>query len=276
MGRADGESCAMKLLELLGEQKRRQRHSGTSRNTELGLPALLSIAGVIAVVILVAATGVDGWISPRPTTPEPAVALATEQEADGTTLYLRRKIDLLQAKLDNLEILFRQVSAGNDDLARRLQEFEDRMGPYTASLGRPGQPGLPKPGPGAKGDRASTHFKRETPARPAAKVAGVRKQQSTRPTQTYFAIQLPSFRTIPELRNAWRQIRRQAADTVSDLEPRYYAVQNGNAGIVYRLLAGPIKNAAEAAGRCARLQARNLQCKTTVFTGEPIFQQATN
>lgn len=274
MGRADGESCAMKLLELLGEQKRRQRHSGTSRNTELGLPALLSIAGVIAVVILVAASGVDGWISSRPAKPEPAVAVVTEPEADVTALYLRRKIDLLQAKLDNMEILFQQVSAGNDDLARRLQELEDKLGPYTASLGKPGEPHLPKPG--AKGDRASTHFKNDAPARPAAEVAGVRKQQTPRPTQTFFAIQLPSFRTIPELRNAWRQIRRQAGDTVSDLEPRYYAVQNGNAGIVYRLLAGPIKNAAEAARRCARLQARNLQCKTTVFTGEPIFQQATN
>lgn len=281
-----GRVAGMVLPNVDIPEKVKFAFSRDAETDQLPLPVLLSSAGILIILILAIAVSLESWLGSSPNvdlTTSPAelelVAAAPQSEIlehDSRAQYIQlsRQIDTLHVRIEQLEMDFERVSASNKSMSIRLQNLENDLGPYTSSI-TPGQPvpfnqevvGI------SKRDNLSTHFK---PTATGLKsldgdtdtefATTVRVGQHS--TQTLFALKLPSFRTIGELSSGWRNIRNRTGDSLTGLEPRSYATIDQSSGTVYRLIAGPIRNAAEAASRCVRLNKIGVHCETTHFSGE--------
>lgn len=257
--------------------------SKDAETDQLGLPVLLSVAGVVIVFFLAAATGLEHWLDSTsgPMKVEKAVTIP---EGKNSEVYAKlfNQIEALHSKIAKLEMDYERVNAANKSLSVRLQQLESELGPYTASV----TPRQPMPlnqevaGTG-KRDNLSTHFKaagtpqqQPGPAIDPDVVTTVRVGR--RSTQTLFALRLPSFRSVRELSSGWRNIRNRSGNTLTGLEPRSFATRDQNSRTIYQLLAGPIRNAADAAIRCARLNEIGVSCETALFAGERVTSLTAN
>lgn len=241
---------------------------------KLGLPVLLSVAGIIVVFVLAAGTALEQWLDST-TGPMTVETAAVVEDGQGGKLFinLTRQIDELHLKIDEMKADYERVTSENRSMAVRLKELETQLGPYTASI-----PTAREPVPlaqavehAAKRDRLSIHLKLP-PETALVKTV----PQGARTTQTLFALKLPNFRSMEELSIGWRGIRNRSGKVLLDLEPRTYATHDEGAGTVYRLIAGPIRNAADAATRCARLHEVGVDCEMTLFAGERISSLSPN
>ncbi len=253
----------MKLPNIIGAPNPVDSGPDAGSRSELGLPALISIAGVVVAVVLAAAASLDTWVGSEASNVA-SVQPATVIDPDSSTMFMSRQIDMLQSKLEGLELRFEQVAAGNQDLVRKVQDLQDKLGPYTASIGpQDVRAANSKPRKTGKQNRSTVQFK-----------TSHFEDSETPVTQTQFGLELPSFRSLKELHAGWQHIRRRTGPVLRGLQPRYYALQLDNASTVYRLVAGPIRDAANAAIRCAKLNDINVKCKTTVFAGEQLSRMA--
>ncbi len=260
----------MKLPNIIGAPNRLDPAQDNGGSSELGLPALISIAGVVVAVVLAAAASLDTWVGSGTASNAANVQTATVVDADTSALFMRRKMDMLQSKLEGLELRFEQVAAGNQELVRKVQDLQDKLGPYTASIG-------PQDETSPQGIRTANAVPRKTGKQNRSTVQFKNSHLDASAnvvTQTQFGLELPSFRSLKELQVGWQHIRRRTGPVLRGLQPRYYALQLDNASIVYRLIAGPIRDAANAAIRCAKLNEINVKCKTTVFAGERLSRVA--
>ena len=259
--------------------------SKDAETDQLGLPVLLSVAGVVIVFFLAAATGLEHWLDSTsgPMKVETAVTIPEGENRDAFA-GLSNQINALHSKIEKLEMDYERVNAANKSLSVRLQQLETELGPYTASI----SPRQPMPlnqsvAGTAKRDNLSTHFKAAA-TQPSPSPSGVTSDPDVvttvrvgrRSTQTLFALKLPSFRSVRELSSGWRNIRNRSGNTLTGLEPRSFATRDQNARTIYQLLAGPIRNAADAAVRCARLNEIGVNCETTLFAGERVTSLTAN
>lgn len=73
-------------------------------------------------------------------------------------------------------------------------------------------------------------------------------------------VQIASGSSIDSLRLSWNLLSETHADKLKNLEPRYsLSVDNG--AVVYNLMAGPVKSAADAKKMCKALAAKAIPCK---------------
>jgi hypothetical protein len=80
------------------------------------------------------------------------------------------------------------------------------------------------------------------------------------PTAKPVGVQIASGSSIDSLRLSWNLLSETHADKLKNLEPRYsLSVDNG--AVVYNLMAGPVKSAADAKKMCKALAAKAIPCK---------------
>lgn len=264
--------------------KERPAGSRTGRDREIGLPAMLSVAGVLVAVIIAGFAGLETWVG-NESQSAPVASIVTVEPPPNANLHREREIASLRSTVNTLEIKVEQLMATNERLQQQIDDVLAQLTPVTASV--PSRR-LDDVDYGVadqlKSDRASVHFPAgQPPAKPEA--SGPTPEDSSsqggnpatvRTSQTYFALQLPSFRSVKELAGAWNGIKRRSGKVLDGLEPRAFAVRDPQIGVAYRLIAGPIRNAGDAALRCVRLGEIGIPCEPTVFEGEPLASTAAN
>lgn len=235
----------------------------------LGPPVLLFLAGIIVVFVLAAGAALERWLdnADGPAAVETAAAVGDSRHGKAF-IDLNRRIDEAHLRIDGMKAGYERVTRENRSLHARLEELETQLGPYTASI--PAGPDRTV-GQAAKRDRLSIDLKL-----PPETALDRSVPQGARSTQTLFALKLRSFRSMQELSSGWRGIRNRSGNVLLDLEPRTYATHDEDAGAVYRLIAGPIRNAADAAARCARLHEVGIGCAMTLFAGERLSGLSAN
>jgi hypothetical protein len=82
-------------------------------------------------------------------------------------------------------------------------------------------------------------------------------------------LQLSTAESPDALRLSWLKLSSGHGDIFQKLDARY-AQSSTPKGKSYRLIAGPVADAAEGARLCAQLKARKLGCAVASFTGEPL------
>ncbi|MHA7873663.1 MAG: SPOR domain-containing protein [Hyphococcus sp.] len=83
-----------------------------------------------------------------------------------------------------------------------------------------------------------------------------------------FGVHLASYRNVPEARDGWNKLQRENPDELGLLEPRLETVALPEKGVFLRLIGGGFSSEDKAAALCANLQAKNLFCAVSGFTGQ--------
>lgn len=81
-----------------------------------------------------------------------------------------------------------------------------------------------------------------------------------KPAPKTLALQIAQGSSLDSLRLSWNLLSETHADNLRNLEPRYTTGVDQN-GLVYNLMAGPVKTEAEAKKMCKDLTAKAIPCK---------------
>ncbi len=142
------------------------------------------------------------------------------------------------------------ITGSVDDPGRRSAQVETRSEPKTAKL-----------------PASQTAAATAVPAFGAPKVVTAAPKAET--VSGPVGIQLTTAESPDALRLSWLRISSGHADILQNLDVRY--TQSASAkGKSFRLIAGPVADAAEGARLCAQLKARKLGCAVASFAGEPL------
>jgi hypothetical protein len=143
------------------------------------------------------------------------------------------------------------ITGSVDDPGRRATQAETRS-----------EPKVTKP-QATQTAAASTAI----PAFGAPKVINTQPKVET--TSGPVGLQLSTAGSPDDLRLSWLKLSSGHSDIFGDLDVRYRKIPTPK-GDVYRLIAGPVADAAEGTRLCAQLKARKLGCSVASFTGEPL------
>lgn len=169
-------------------------------------------------------------------------ALSNRMDAELETL--RQEIIALRRSTEAMRQL-------NEQLSGRINQLEGEPGPTAA---------LP---PVSKGTR-------RTPAglpQVRRSANGFAAPTANSAPRSDFGIALGDFYSLDDAEKAWSALMQTEASIIGQLSPLAAVEQRSN-GMVAHLLAGPFANAAEAAATCARLAAREIECKPTLYAGQ--------
>lgn len=89
---------------------------------------------------------------------------------------------------------------------------------------------------------------------------------------TGFAITLASAATITDAQELWRALGERHPEMLGGLEPPL-VIDEISGLLSLRVIAGPLRNAAEAQALCAKFRSTGQPCKTTVFDGQRLAMQ---
>jgi type IV secretory pathway VirB10-like protein len=215
-----------------------------------------------------------------------------------------------EREITRLNDAVRALAAERDRLANRVDQLERSVGDITASITKPKQPPAPvenleppkaPPVPVEEPPAAATQPARtlppsaeappapspdrlvlpESPPNPPQREeppSRLAMRQAPPPettnTQTRFAIDLGGEKTIDGLRARWASLKGNHGGALNGLRPIMSVKDGSKPGTVeLRLVAGPFKNAADAARTCARLQATGVPCLPTVYDGQRLSLQ---
>ncbi|MGN6309263.1 MAG: hypothetical protein ACTHNN_06860 [Xanthobacteraceae bacterium] len=93
--------------------------------------------------------------------------------------------------------------------------------------------------------------------------------------RTRFGVDLGTARSIGGLRALWRRVTAAHPSVFTDLRPVIgLKERKGATGVELRLIAGPLDDAARAAGICAAITASRHSCATTTFEGQQLAMGA--
>ena len=98
------------------------------------------------------------------------------------------------------------------------------------------------------------------------RVAGVATSTSD------IAIDLGGARSLEIMQQRWAAVKANFGPLLNGLQPLVAHDSRPNM-IPYRLIVGPLPNAAAAAQVCARFAASKVTCRSTKFAGEPLAIQ---
>ncbi|AXS40491.1 hypothetical protein [Breoghania sp. L-A4] len=84
-----------------------------------------------------------------------------------------------------------------------------------------------------------------------------------------FGIDLGRYSSLDDVESAWSALKVTESSIIGSLSP-LASVYQANGSLSAHLLAGPFPNAADAAKTCARLTARRIACKPTLFVGQQL------
>jgi len=154
------------------------------------------------------------------------------------------------------------LTVDRDRLAARLETLERNLGEVTGSVGKPTQPATPvSPTPTiAPPDTAAV-----TPLPLSVEPATNRQE---------FGLDLGTAPSVEGLRALWTSIRSKHAGTLDILRPIVAIRENARTGgVEFRLVAGPIANAAGAAKLCAVLVGTGAICQPAVFDSQRLVMR---
>lgn len=97
-----------------------------------------------------------------------------------------------------------------------------------------------------------------------------RAKKPAKISRTRFALALDLYDNVADVVGAWDRLHKKHGDLFSDIEPRALPQGTQDGKLKYRLMVGPIVNAASAAKRCARLSRHGIACRASVFGGQPL------
>ena len=126
--------------------------------------------------------------------------------------------------------------------------------PPPAPAAAPPPPVPPLPSPAAPPQTASL------PAAPAAPPPSVAAAPAPHAAGAGYRLQLGAVRTEDAAKQEWQRLQRTEPDLLGKLSLTAARVDLGDKGIFYRIQAGPIADAAQAAQSCAALKSRNVGC----------------
>lgn len=89
-------------------------------------------------------------------------------------------------------------------------------------------------------------------------------------SHTRFALSLALYDSVDGVKAAWGKLQKQRHAVLEDLEPRVLPQGTQDGKLMYRLLLGPISNAATAAKHCARLSVSGITCRPGLYGGEAL------
>jgi hypothetical protein len=131
------------------------------------------------------------------------------------------------------------------------------------------QPPIPPPAPTPTPTTAQTSTPAQTPMQIHAPAKTTDTAQPAGATRTEFAIDLGTEPTMDGLRARWVNLRGSHGTSLDGLRPLVSIREGARSGAMeLRLVAGPLANAGAAARTCAALQAKGVNCQTTVFDGQ--------
>ncbi len=167
--------------------------------------------------------------------------------------------DRMDAELDTLRheivALRRSTSAMrrlNEQLSSRVKQLEARP---------PSNPPIPDTG------ISRPTINAEPTPMPAVPNDGMKNANETQ--RSNFGIDLGRFSSLDDVESAWMALKVTEAPILGSLSP-LASVQQRDGGLSAHLLVGPFPNAADAAATCARLAARRITCKPTLFVGQQL------
>lgn len=229
--------------------------------------------------------------------PQKAPAGPSTAEVDAEVRRLARAIERLAADrdriLDRLAALeqsqditgslpnhARPDSAEAQAAAAPAGAFAAAVPPKSADVpGRPSEPATPAPTtetPTASATIAGLPLSQRAlnVLDTAQQIAAARRAAESVVTKTQFGIDLGSGADIETLRRLWITVKAQHGALLEGLRPVVAKRETGRPGAVeWRLVAGPLGNAAAAARLCAVLGATGRVCRTVPFDGQQLAQR---
>lgn len=139
-----------------------------------------------------------------------------------------------------------------------------RTMPSLASLAMPAVSGTAASWPPAK-PKVSEGAAQLTPA-PPVRVAAAPASEAA-PAHTEFGVDLGGAATIEALRIHWVALKANYGPLLEGLEPLVAEHPKHPSGVTYRLVVGPLANAAEVASFCARFPLKRTGCHAAKFAG---------
>ncbi|MCB1477513.1 MAG: hypothetical protein KDJ62_01275 [Rhodobiaceae bacterium] len=92
----------------------------------------------------------------------------------------------------------------------------------------------------------------------------------TKVTETQFAVEVASGQTLAALRNQWNGLSQSHPALLKDFDP-VINVREDNRGLSLHLLAGPVRNAADAVDICAQLRDTGTVCAAVPYDGQRLL-----
>lgn len=221
---------------------------------------------------------------------EPAVKPITQAD-----FVPRPEADALKRETLRLEAQVRELAADREKLNARIASLETSLSDVTGSLKRElaavaakpvivsatvpaapapavSAPSTPPPAPlepivaePAADPRVAPPLGEPIPL-PPMRVAGVAASASD------IAIDLGGARSLEIMQQRWAAVKANFGPLLNGLQPLVLRDSRPNM-IPYRLIVGPLPNAAAAAQVCARFAASKVTCRSTKFAGEPLTLQ---
>lgn len=116
------------------------------------------------------------------------------------------------------------------------------------------------------------------PAQPSPPIVKTASRAQTQPEEPLPALQqvslkgahaiyLSSFPDAELAESGWQILERRYRQGLKDLKPQIVEGRDGRGNRVYRLFAGPLPSASDAAQRCSALSYASLNCRPADFTG---------
>ncbi len=144
-------------------------------------------------------------------------------------------------------------------LTERMDRLEERIGEFTGSIGgaRPTPPRAPV-------------FPSETPMVPVTRSdAADTRRTEVGAARTEFGIELGTFEDLTAVRGAWRKLREEHPGLFADLDA-LATVRDRSGATELLLVAGPFRNAAEAAARCTKVEDAGMACLPAFYLGQAL------
>jgi hypothetical protein len=174
-----------------------------------------------------------------------------------------------------------RLLADQERLVRRLAEFEQGQGDLTATIASDGKSatwrlppfpyGLklaktPIPAPARESEAAAVPVRESEFALRAELMPETTESIVTR---TEFALDLGGESSLDGLRARWAALRGNHGKALANLQPLVALRESDQPGAFdFRLVVGPIANAADAARTCASLNTTKIVCAITTFEGQ--------
>lgn len=185
-------------------------------------------------------------------------------EADRAVLAGGKGSSPLAGQIDAMRQNAELISRKQAETSRRLARIEDQVGTITGSIARadrqpPAPPRLAMFAPDlASPDAGRFEIK---PVGPEAPTMG-----EVQLTRTSFAVATSSASDIDALEQAWIRLQRDFAREFAGLKP-YVTFDKTDTGTRLTLLAGPLRNAQDAATICVALTVSGKPCRTVAMSG---------
>jgi hypothetical protein len=170
----------------------------------------------------------------------------------------------------NLADTVRILVADRERLVTRIATLEQNLDSVTGSIAKV-EKSIQAPTPAPQTSPPIIQAPEETTSSvsPPASVTAPPSAPSPNPIKTEFGVDLGSATSVEALRTAWTAALRRHAKLLEGLRPVVQTRERPRpASTEFRLVAGPIANAASAARICATLTAAGAVCAPAVFDGQ--------